>query len=392
MKKSFQFVAVLMFLVPLAVAQEGRISREGGSWVQEITGTLAGARNLRVRVDAGSVRVEGGQQAGITYTVRNHAFTSAEDRARREFDSYKVSASVRGDTALIEADWQGGHDHRFNGEFVIRVPREIVSVKVETDGGNVVTTGIAGRAEVRTGGGSIRMDDIGGAVIAETGGDSIEIGTIGGNLDVQTGGGRVSIGSVNGKINASTGGGDVVLVSSKQGADIEAGGGNIQVKQCGGSLRVSTGGGNIELGDIAGSVEIETGGGGIRVGSSRGMVRAETGAGTIELGGVSAAHAETGAGAIIATFIVEGQRTDSTLETSAGDVTVYLAPTLNVTVQAAIELADGHTIRSDFSDIHITTEGDWGAKTVIAEGKVNGGGPVLKLRTTTGDILIRRSR
>ena len=323
--------------------------------------------------------MEGGQQPGITYTLRNHAFTSSEERARKEFDSYKVSANVRGDTASIEADWQGGHDHRFNGEFVVSVPRDISSVRIETDGGNVVTTGIAGRAEVRTGGGSIRMDDIGGAVIAETGGDSIDIGTVGGNLDVQTGGGKVSIGSVSGKINASTGGGDAGLVSSKQGADIEAGGGNIQVKQCGGKLRVSTGGGNIELGDIGGPVEIETGGGSIRVSSSRGMVRAETGAGTIELGGVSAAHAETGAGAIIATFIVEGQRTDSTLETSAGDVTVYLAPSLNVTVQAAIELADGHTIRSDFADIRVTTEGEWGSKTAVAEGNLNGG-LAVKLR------------
>ena len=75
------------------------------------------------------------------------------------------------------------------------------------------------------------------------------------------------------------------------------------------------------------------------------------------------------------------------LETSAGDITVYLAPNLNITVRASIELANGHSIRSDFSEIRVTTEGgDWGPKTVTAEGKLNGGGPVLKVRTTTGDI------
>jgi len=36
--------------------------------------------------------------------------------------------------------------------------------------------------------------------------------------------------------------------------------------------------------------------------------------------------------------------------------------------------------------------GQWGPKTVTAEGNLNGGGPLLKVRTTTGDITIRPSR
>jgi hypothetical protein len=35
--------------------------------------------------------------------------------------------------------------------------------------------------------------------------------------------------------------------------------------------------------------------------------------------------------------------------------------------------------------------GDWGPKSVTAEGKLNGGGPWLKVRTTTGDIKILRA-
>ena len=44
-------------------------------------------------------------------------------------------------------------------------------------------------------------------------------------------------------------------------------------------------------------------------------------------------------------------RNNSTLETSAGDVTVYLANDLAISIRAAIEIANGHTIKSDFSDI-----------------------------------------
>ena len=87
-----------------------------------------------------------------------------------------------------------------------------------------------------------------------------------------------------------------------------------------------------------------------------------------------------------------GEHNDSVLETSAGDITVYLAPNVNISVRASIEVANGHNIRSDFPDIKVTTEGgDYGPKTVIAEGSLNGGGPVLKVRTTTGDIFFRRA-
>ena len=122
-------------------------------------------------------------------------------------------------------------------------------------------------------------------------------------------------------------------------------------------------------------------------------IRAETGGGSIELNGVPAARAETGAGGIVAKFVAStGERADSVLETSAGDITVYLASDLAITIRASIELANGHNIRSDFPDIHVRTEGgDYGPKTVSADGRLNGGGPVLKVRTTTGDITFRRT-
>jgi hypothetical protein len=392
LKNLFKFAMALTLLAPLAGAQEGRVYSEGGNWAQEITGSLSGARNLRIKVDAGSVRVEGAAQPGISYVVRNRANTSSEENARREFNQYKISAYVRGDTAWLVGDWQGGKPQKFSGEFVIKVPREIEVVKVETDGGGVTATGITGRVDAETGGGQMHVSDIGGSVRAETGGDSIEIGAVGGDLNIQTGGGRLSIGSVKGTINASTGGGDIVMVSSDQGAVLEAGGGNIQVKKCGGKLKISSGGGNIDVGDVAGAVEIETGGGSIRVMSARGPVHAETGAGRIEVDGAPAARLETGAGAIVAKFVT-GQHSDSTLETAAGDITVYLPSDINITVRASIDLANGHNILSDFPGIQVTSEGgQWGPKTVTAEGSLNGGGPLLKVSTTTGDISFRPSR
>jgi len=393
LKKFSKLVAVLLLLLPLATAQQAHVYREGGNWAQEITGTLTAAKNLRVKVDLGSVRVEGGSQPSISYIIRNRAYTSSEDKARREFDSYKISAYVRGDTAWIVADWQGGRPHRFSGDFVINVPRDMEWVKVETDGGSVTTTSIAGRVDSASGGGSIRLDNIGGAINAETGGGGIDVGTVGSDVSLRTGGGSIKVASAKGKISAESGGGSVVVVSGLQGAVLETGGGSIEVERCAGHVKASTGGGSIDLGDIGGPAEIETGGGSIRLSSAKGAVHAETGGGSIDLNGVPSAHAETGAGPIVARFVASnGERTDSLLETSAGDITVYLAPNLNITVRASIEVANGHSIRSDFPEIRITSEGgEWGPKTVTAEGSLNGGGPVLKVRTATGDISFRRA-
>jgi DUF4097 and DUF4098 domain-containing protein YvlB len=398
-KKLSQFAGVLAtaaVLVSIASAQQVRVYRDGDAWTEEMTGSLAAAKNLHVNVDFGSVRVQGGSQQEITYVIRTRSYSSDEKHARREFEAYKISAAIRGDAARIEGDWQGGHHHLCSGEFVINVPRDLDLAKLETSGGDVKVTGISGRVEAESGGGKVQLDNIGGAVTAETGGDSIEIGTVNGDLHLETGGGKIYIANAKGKVDASTGGGNIVLVSSAQGATLEAGGGNIDVKQCGGKLKVSTGGGNIELGDISGPVEIETGGGSIRLGWAKGVVRAQTGAGRIELNGVSSARAETGAGGIMAKFISStGERSDSVLETSAGDIVVYIAADVAMTVRASIDLANGHKIMSDFTDIRVTSEGgEWpGPKSFSAEGKLNGGGPTLKVRTTTGDIkFLRASR
>src|ERR1051326_742224 len=247
-------------LVPQSLEQDVHVTREGGSWGQEITGSLAAVKTLRVKVDMGSVVVHGTQQQGIQYVVHTRFNNSSEQEARRQFDNYKITAYVKGDTAWIVGDWQGGKRPRhFSGEFNINVPREIALVKLETEGGNVETTGIAGRLEAESGGGSLRLDDIGGGVSAETGGGSIDVGTVSGDLGLHTGGGSIEVHQANGKVVAETGGGSVDIQSCSEGAVVETGGSSITVRHCNGTVKASTGGGSVELSDIGGPVEVEAG-------------------------------------------------------------------------------------------------------------------------------------
>jgi DUF4097 and DUF4098 domain-containing protein YvlB len=403
LKRSLQVVGlagVLALLVPSVFltrswAQETHMSREGGDWGQQITGSLVAVKNLRVKVDMGAVVVHGSQQQGINYVIHTRFSSSSEQEARRQFEQYKITAYVKGDTAWIVGDWQGGRRPRHSsGEFNITVPREMVLVKLETEGGNVETTGVMGHVEAESGGGSMRVDDIGGGVNAETGGGSIDVGTVSGDLGLHTGGGSIEVRQANGKLVAETGGGSIEIQSCAQGALIGTGGNSITVRHCNGKVKASTGGGSVELSDIGGPAEIETGGGSIRLTSAKGHVRAETGGGSIELFGVPSAHAETGAGEITVKLVNTGaERNDSDLETGAGDITVYIAADVAVNVRASVDVGSGHRITSEFPDIHISSEGEqWGPKTLTAEGKLNGGGPTVKVRTSSGDICIRRAR
>jgi hypothetical protein len=389
----FGLLAVL--ITTLCGAQQTSIQKEGSNWVSVVTGSLAGARNLHIQVEIGTVHVQGGSTQGINYVIRNRSYEGSEDRARKQFEGYKISANVRGDTAFITGEWENGSPHKFNSEITVNVPRDLELVKIETDGGEISTTGISGRLEAESGGGMVHLDDIGGAISAETGGGSIDVGNVGSDLTVRTGGGPIHIGSAKGKVVAESGGGNLVLVSGSAGASLQTGGGSIHVNKCTGEVKAETGGGSIDLGDIGGSVSMETGGGTLKVSSASGPIKGETGSGNIELWGVPSAHVETGSGAITAKFIRGGNGTsNSELETGVGDITVYLVSNVNLTIRASIEAANGQQIVSDFPEIKIASEGggQWGPKLVSAEGSLNGGGPVLKVRTTMGNIYFRRAQ
>ena len=391
MEQVKQFAGVLAILACSftgALAQQSRVYRDGNSWVQEKTGTLPAAKSLRLKVTLGSVRVQGGAPA-ISYTIRSRVNTGSEQEARKMFEKYEITSGTHGDSAWITGEWSGRWPHKFSGEVVLNVPREMESVKIETQCGNLDVKDIAGNFDGQSGGGTIVVDTIGGTVTAETGGGDVRIGHAGG-AHIMTGGGNIDLGDIVGPVSLETGGGNVHLASATGSVKAETGGGNISAQKCSASVKAETGGGNIEIGDVGGEVDMSSGGGRLKLASARGMVHAETGSGRMDLGRITGGvKAETGSGGI-AVEIAAANFADSELESPAGDVIIYLSPQLSAVIRASIDAASGHTIISDFPEIHVTTEGgDW-AKSVWAEGRLNGGGPVLKVKTSTGNIEFRR--
>jgi len=393
-KRNLRFAMLAALAVSMALplaAQTGKVYRDGSYWVEEITGTLSGARSLRVRTDAGSVNVQGATQPGFAYTVRKRVRAGSEESARRELSGFRITAGIRGGTATIEGDAERRNYNNFSVDFTVKAPREVDSVRAETEGGSIGVHNINGRVNAESGGGTISLSDIVGPVTAETGGGAVDVANTSGELNLHTGGGSIKIAASKGKVNAQTGGGAISIGGAQQAVMAQTGGGAIDMQNCWGDVRASTGGGSLEVGEVGGRADLETGGGNIRLASAKGPVTASTGGGTIQLYKLmNGARAESGAGAITAEFL--SVNTDSTLETSVGDVIVYISPNARVTVKASVEMANGHRIRSDFPDIKISSEGgEWGPRNYFAQGSLNGGGPVLRVRTSSGNIEFRKA-
>jgi DUF4097 and DUF4098 domain-containing protein YvlB len=184
------------------------------------------------------------------------------------------------------------------------------------------------------------------------------------------------------KLHARTGSGNVTAGSLRAPLEARTGSGNVRIDEIDGDVNASTGSGNIEAGRVAGAVQAHTGSGSInlRLGG-QGNVQASTGSGTITLDGVNGAvDAKTGSGNIN----VDGtQKGDWRFSTGSGGVH------LHVPGNAAFDL-DAHTSSGRVYVQHpVTMQGNIGGengKTVA--GKVNGGGPLLHVRSGSGNITI----
>jgi DUF4097 and DUF4098 domain-containing protein YvlB len=375
MKKHLQLATLLVATGLAAVAQTGntRLYRSSGNeWIQEVSGTLPAARVVRVKSSAGSIKVQGVQQNNIRYVIREHVRANSEEAARREISRMRFTTLSSGEAVLLKADCEGYN--RGSIDFDVHVPRQTVALKLETNGGQVSAENLAGKLDASTGGGNIHLDKIEGSISVASAGGVIDIGDVGSDVAVSTGGGNIHIGSAAGRVMASSGGGDLRVGSGKL-MTLETGGGSIKVNKCDGQIKAETGGGAIDLSEIGGPAVIESGGGGIKVAGIRNGLRAET-----------------GSGPIVATLTRGTNFSDSRLETSVGDIIVYVPDGLGVTIRAAVEVARGDGIRSEFPELKITRSGNFGPREVFAEGSLNGGGPVLHVHTATGTIQLLRKK
>lgn len=184
-------------------------------------------------------------------------------------------------------------------------------------------------------------------------------------------------------VRSHSGSGDQTIEGTKGNADIQTGSGDIKLSSLTGDIHVQTGSGNVRAHSIAGGVHGGTGSGDVEVEETgSGDVDLHTGSGNVNARGVHGGfRGSTGSGDVTA----EGTQTsDWDIHTGSGTVRVRLPG--NAAFDADISTSSG-TVDVN-APVEMTVQGRIQEMRKSIHGKVRGGGPVLRVRTGSGDIHI----
>ena len=165
---------------------------------------------------------------------------------------------------------------------------------------------------------------------------------------------------------ANTGDGHVTVCDLKGNLDVRTGDGHITLSDIRGEMKLYTGDGHIEGDHLDGKLDVQTGDGRIRVNGRFDALELRTGDGSIE--------AEAAKGSKI--------ETRWALSTGDGHIRLRVPSDINADL-------DAHTNDGRISlDIPVTVSD--GLSTDTVRGKLNAGGPLLRLRTGDGSIRLEK--
>ena len=184
------------------------------------------------------------------------------------------------------------------------------------------------------------------------------------NVALKTSGGNISVDDLDGKVRARTSGGNIVLGKITGEVDAGTSGGDVRLNEGLAKVKLSTSGGNVTVQHASGETDLDTSGGDISIGSVENTLHASSSGGNVSAG------------------IVGDFKGDCVLDTSGGNVRAKVARTAAFNLDAS---TSGGDVRAD--GLTITIEKGGAGKSRLS-GKVNGGGPLLKLRTSGGNIVV----
>jgi len=180
----------------------------------------------------------------------------------------------------------------------------------------------------------------------KTSGGDIRVGDLDGRAYARTSGGNIELGKVTGDVDAGTSGGDVRLVEGLA------------------TVKLNTSGGNVSVDRAIGETDLDTSGGDITIGTVENTLHASTSGGNVTAG------------------IAGALKGDCSLNTSGGNVRAKVSADAAFNLDAS---TSGGDVKAD--GLTITIEKGGVGRSKLA-GKVNGGGPLLKMRSSGGDIVV----
>ena len=337
---------------------------------------------------SGDAVVRGQARTDCYFRIRQRVVAATEDRAASAMPGFHLNSRLQGDSAFFKVEPDAAGTGMLDIE--IAVPKGLREMVALSQIGSVKAFDVDGAATIESGAGNLEVDRINGPASCRTDGGNIRVGRVNSTLRCYSGGGQIRIASAGGETWTDTAGGEIFVTEVGGPLHATTSGGNIEVERAAGIVRAYSLLGLIDIQQAGGLVTAETRGGSIQVNGARGA-RCEAGTGTIRVRNSDGPiRLSTMAGSILAELLAGRPLQESILSTMSGDITVLIPSNLAVTVQATNETqgARGRII-SDFSEIQ-TKPFKPGLGPKVAQGSLNGGGPLLRITAAGGNIYLKR--
>lgn len=374
----------------------------------EETFVVEGPAVLDLANNFGDMTVTGGEGDKVEVTAHLDLWGSNEEDARQQVD---VQMSQDGDRIVIRVErleympvFTVNRPSKVN--FEVRVPTE-TSLQLMTSSGDLVVEGLVGEVDVRTEFGSIEVEDISGPLNARSSSGDVTVADVndGGDLVVETEFGALALRGVeaddltvrssSGKIEAEdvavTGGvdlhtdfGDVTVhnvTAERLTARSDSGGLDVREAVLAGPLDMEAKFGNVTAVDVdATSYRLYSGSGDLVLTGGHGALDLGTDFGGIEVSGAEGAgltlQTDSGSITFSGSLRAEGEHR---VETQFGDVHLTLPADTAFDLEAETEFG---SVETDFA----VTVSEFEEKHLV--GEVNGGGPLLWIKTGSGSITL----
>ncbi len=289
--------------------------------------------HLILDTDRGSIEVYTHEGNTVKVTVKRKVDVSDREEAKEILERFNIDFDHNGRDVRIRAEFdEGGLSFwrrirkRLKLRYIIVVPQKY-NVDLQTAGGSISVEDLQGEVRSKTSGGSLTFGNIDGPVWGRTSGGSVTLDGCKGIADVKTSGGSIYIGEVDGNVQAFTSGGSIKIVRAR------------------GEVMAKTSGGSIKVDEVTGAVDAATSGGNIKV------------------------------------YISAQPQRDCKLRTSGGSIYAYIADGIKLDLEAST--SGGH-VETEFP---VTVQGKISKSSLRA--KINGGGPLLILKTSGGSIYLK---
>jgi DUF4097 and DUF4098 domain-containing protein YvlB len=327
---------------------------------------------LVMEVDRGSIDIATSDRGDVQVEVTRKVTKGNAAKAAEIFAAHEVTFDQDGDRVEVRArikkdaqSWFNRGSQNLQVEYHVLAPRQF-NLELRTAGGEIVSTDIEGSVKASTAGGSLRFRNIKGPFDGQTAAGEIRVESVSGRVTARTSGGGIEMGEVGGDTLATTAAGSITIHTARAG------------------LSAKTSGGGIEIGQVIGPAELRTAAGSIRVKSAQAKLDANTSGGGITIDDArDTVVAHTAAGSITASFS-EQPHDDCQLTTAGGSIDLRLADKLAFDVEARTSGGDVTT------ELPLVSTVVGRQQAGVLQGKLNGGGKRLLLKTSAGNIALRK--